>query len=75
MIRMEIPSDDFLRPVLDALKVTLASLVQCFGFGAVMPSNLFFEHLDGTLQTLKVSKSGLGQYVRHRASDCVTLSP
>ncbi|KAK5136312.1 hypothetical protein LTR08_003685 [Meristemomyces frigidus] len=59
MIRMEIPSDD-LRPVLDGLKITLASLVRCSGLGAVMPSNLFFEHLNGMLQTLKVKNSRLG---------------
>ncbi|KAK5683766.1 hypothetical protein LTR17_027227 [Elasticomyces elasticus] len=32
-IKRELPSDEFLEPVLEALKIPLASVVQCSGFG------------------------------------------
>ncbi|KAK5121809.1 hypothetical protein LTR85_004684 [Meristemomyces frigidus] len=57
MIRKELPSDDLLVPVLDMLKLPLASIVECLGFGAVMPSAKFYQHLDETLQTLEVTNS------------------
>ena len=35
-IRETVPSDEYLRPVLEELKNPLGSLVHCLGFGAVM---------------------------------------
>lgn len=52
MVRMELPSDDLLRPVLGKLKVRLASIVQCSGFGTVMPSVKFYQHFDDVLSCL-----------------------
>ena len=39
-IRQEVPNDGALRPVLDALKVPLSSMVQCGGFGSWMPADM-----------------------------------
>lgn len=55
-IRQEISNDEMLRPVLEALKVPLAGIVQCLGFGAVMPTPMFYMHLDSALSTLNNAK-------------------
>ncbi|KXL46223.1 MAG: hypothetical protein FE78DRAFT_31082 [Acidomyces sp. 'richmondensis'] len=55
-IRQEISSDEMLRPVLEALKVPLAGIVQCLGFGAVMETPLFYMHLDSVLSALNLAK-------------------
>jgi hypothetical protein len=55
-VREEVPTDDLLQPVLQSLKVPLASMVQCLGFGAVLPADMFYQHLDGVLQTLSFTR-------------------
>lgn len=40
-VRETVPNDDYLRPVLEALKKPLGNLVKCFGFGAGMDSTLY----------------------------------
>ena len=35
-VRETVPNDKYLRPMLEALKKPLGSLVQCHGFGACM---------------------------------------
>jgi hypothetical protein len=52
VVRQESPSDAALQPLLRALKVPLASMVQCSGFGAWMPADMFYQHLDGALGEL-----------------------
>lgn len=59
-IRECVPSDDHLRPTLEALKVPLAPFVQCSGFGAWMPADTFWQHFDGTVQSLQSSQPQLG---------------
>lgn len=56
-IRQEVPSEAFLVPVLEALKVPLGSLVQCSGFGAYMTAEMFYRHFDGALQSVKARQS------------------
>lgn len=58
-IRESVPTDDFLCPVLEELKVPLAAFVQCSGFGAWMPTDVFYEHFDSVLQTLRFNKPEL----------------
>ncbi|KAK4892951.1 hypothetical protein LTR27_008679 [Elasticomyces elasticus] len=53
-IKQELPSNEFLKPVLEALKIPLANLVQCSGLGAWMPATDFF-------QCLHVALGGLNQ--------------
>ncbi len=51
-IRHELPGDEFLRPVLEALKVPLAMMAQCSGFGAYVEAHIFYQYLDEALSDL-----------------------
>lgn len=44
-IREAIPSDDFLRPMLEAMKTPLGSLVHCVGIGACMDAPMYVNLL------------------------------
>lgn len=58
-VRREVPKNNMLRPVLNALKAPLASLVECLGLGSVLPANAFYQHLDVVLQNLGLAEPGL----------------
>lgn len=49
-VRLEVPSEKALRPVLEALKAPLAGYSQCSGFGAWIPASVFYSHLDEALR-------------------------
>ncbi|KAK1807217.1 hypothetical protein LTR12_018439, partial [Friedmanniomyces endolithicus] len=51
-IRHELPGDEFLRPVLEALKVPLAMMAQCSGFGAYVERHIFYQYLDEAMSNL-----------------------
>nr|POE72049.1 hypothetical protein CFP56_11925 [Quercus suber] len=58
-IRETVPSDEWLRPALDALKVPLCGLTRCGGFGTVLPADEFWQMLDNTIETLKSTRPDL----------------
>ena len=51
-IRESVPDAAYVKPVMERLRVLLAPHMTCFGFGAVMPTVTFWEHLDAVLKTL-----------------------
>lgn len=53
-IRDSVPSEDLLKPALDALKLPLSGIVECRGFGTVMPTDMFRQYLHTTVETLKL---------------------
>jgi hypothetical protein len=61
VVRQEVPGDAALQPILRALKVPLASIAQCSGFGAWMPADMFYQHLDGALIELRRTQPHLAE--------------
>ncbi|KAK0259762.1 hypothetical protein LTR29_003818 [Friedmanniomyces endolithicus] len=61
-IRHELPGDEFLRPVLEALKVPLAMMAQCSGFGAYVETHVFYQYLDEALSNLNPSGADMQQH-------------
>ncbi|KAK5147156.1 hypothetical protein LTR32_001352 [Rachicladosporium monterosium] len=53
-IRHELPGDEFLRPVLEALK--------CSGFGAYVETHVFYQYLDEALSNLNPSGADMQQH-------------
>lgn len=53
-IRDSVLNEQMLKPCLDALKLPLSGIVECRGFGTVMPTEMFWEHLHSVLETLKL---------------------
>nr|POE63248.1 dehydrogenase azaj [Quercus suber] len=49
MIRGKVPRQDMLKPVLDALMVSLAKYATCCGFGTVLPVKIFWQQLHTVL--------------------------
>ncbi|KAK0259238.1 hypothetical protein B0A54_12366 [Friedmanniomyces endolithicus] len=60
-IRHELPGDEFLRPVLEALKVPLAMMAQCSGFGAYVETHVFYQYLDEALSDLNQTGAQMQQ--------------
>jgi len=58
-IRESVPSGEKLKSTLEALKVPLAGLVLCSGFGAWLPADTFWRHFDSAMQTLQIARSNL----------------
>ncbi|KAF2723930.1 hypothetical protein K431DRAFT_282624 [Polychaeton citri CBS 116435] len=58
-IKDRLPNNDYLRPTLEALKEPLGSLVNCYGFGAVLSTELFWQFLDGVVQALDFTRPSL----------------
>ncbi|WPH04628.1 Hypothetical protein R9X50_00752100 [Acrodontium crateriforme] len=56
-IKEGVPSEELLRPTLDLLKAPLSGLVGCQGFGALMPTDAFWQQVDSVLQTFPSSTS------------------
>lgn len=52
-IRQNVASDADLRPTLDALKVPLGCIIECRGYGSVIPSDQFWQHLETVKSNLK----------------------
>lgn len=51
-IRDAVPSEEMLKPCMDALKLPLSGIVECRGFGTVMPTDMFRQYLHTALMTL-----------------------
>lgn len=51
-IRDAVASEEMLKPCLNALKLPLSGIVECRGFGTVMPTDMFRQYLHTTLMTL-----------------------
>ncbi|KAK3117013.1 hypothetical protein LTR53_002034 [Teratosphaeriaceae sp. CCFEE 6253] len=52
-IRQEVPGDEYLKPVLEALKLPLSILAKCSGFGAWVGATDFYQRLDEAVGGLK----------------------
>lgn len=51
-VRGRVPNLQLIKPVLGTMKTVLAEHVSCKGFGSVMPTDLFCQHLERTLNGL-----------------------
>ncbi|KAF2162731.1 hypothetical protein M409DRAFT_69013 [Zasmidium cellare ATCC 36951] len=57
VIRDSVPSEGLLKPCLEALKGPLSGIVECRGFGTVMPTDVFRRYLGATLEGLGAGRS------------------
>jgi len=53
-VRRAVLTDEMLRPILQALIVPLASVVECQGLGSVLPAGVFWEQLNQTLEAFNM---------------------
>ena len=53
-LRNSVPSERLLQPALDALKGPLGGIVECRGFGTVMPTQVFRQYLGAVLEGLGI---------------------
>lgn len=47
--KAKVSNPSMLKTILDRLKVSLAAISDCEGFGAIIPTVLFYQHLDAAM--------------------------